>query len=96
MRVSLTDYALHKPVYVQKLYVEGDICSLLFLAEYVSTRNSCNHGMVKELLCSPLASNFGRRIYGLPKVSGIDGLGTVLRLLFGVLCLEVYKLRRGH
>ena len=94
--VPLTDLAVHKPLYVQNLYVERDICSFLFLTESVSTRNSCNHGMVKDLLCSPVASNFGRRIYGLPKVPWIDGLGTVLGLLFSLLCLEVHKLRRGH
>ena len=40
--------------------------------------------------------NEGGNNYGLPEVQRIDDVGTILGLLLGLLCLEMYQLRSGH
>ena len=54
----------------------------------------------KLLSTSPRQSIFiineGGKSDGLPKVQRIDDVGTVLRFLPGLLCLEVCQLRRDH
>lgn len=73
----------------------------------ISSRHRSKLLIMQQLLCwiancyaLPASVNFhrneGEEHDGLPEVQRIDDAGTFLGFLFGVLCVEVYQLRRGH